>query len=88
MIATGALLPAAPENHRANRDRRQHQPAFNVSVMALNPEPADPVERAEHDLPEKSYADAAHEDPEQNGNHTINEDHAIKETPPSAATYA
>lgn len=28
---------------------------------ALNPEPADPQERAEHDLPPKSYADAAQE---------------------------
>ena len=49
--------------------------------MALNPEPADPVERAEHDLPEKSYADAVLDDPEQSGDHAIDED-AIKETPP------
>lgn len=39
---------------------------------ALNPEPADPQERAEHDLPPKSYAEAAQEatdnDSVQNGN--------------------
>ena len=49
--------------------------------MALNAEPADPLERKEHHLAPKSYADAAEEALEHNGNGFINED-AIKETPP------
>lgn len=79
MITSGALLPPPPTPPR-NPLRDTPSPR-TVRIMALNPEPADPVERAEQDLPEKSYADAVLDDPEQNGDHTINED-AIKETPP------
>lgn len=49
--------------------------------MALNAEPADPLERKEQHLPAKSYADAAEEALEHNGNGAIDED-SIKETPP------
>lgn len=34
---------------------------MSEAPAVLNPEPADPQERAEHDLPPKSYADAAQE---------------------------
>lgn len=51
-------------------------------IMALNPEPSDPVERAEQDLSPKSYATAAEEGLEQDdAGHAINVD-AIKESPP------
>ncbi|KEQ95635.1 hypothetical protein AUEXF2481DRAFT_679142 [Aureobasidium subglaciale EXF-2481] len=53
--------------------------------MSLNAEPADAQERQEQHLPPKSFADAAHEaleEPEQNGQGSINED-SIKETPPT-----
>lgn len=51
--------------------------------MSLNPEPADPQERQEHRLPPKSYADAAEEALETNGQDgdSFNED-SIKESPP------
>ena len=41
-------------------------------AMSLNPEPSAPDERAVHDLPPKSYADAAEEalEPESHANHT------------------
>lgn len=38
-----------------------YYPAMATQSAALNPEPADPNERAEHNLPPKSYADAAQE---------------------------
>lgn len=79
MIAPGALLPPPPVAPR-NPLRDTPSPR-SVRIMALNPEPADPVERAEHHLPAKSFADAVLEDPEQSGDHPIDED-AIKETPP------
>ena len=41
--------------------------ASSNGPVALNPEPADPQERAEHDLPPKSYADTVAEPPRQNG---------------------
>ncbi|KAG9515713.1 diacylglycerol O-acyltransferase 2A, partial [Aureobasidium melanogenum] len=50
--------------------------------MSLNAEPADPQERQEHHLPPKSFADAAHEALEQNGQDSIDEE-LIKETPPT-----
>lgn len=56
--------------------------------MALNPEPADPVERQEQDLPPKSYADALEEDfddttaTSSNAGSTLIDEDAIKESPP------
>ena len=49
--------------------------------MALNPEPADPTERAAEHLPPKSFADAVQEDPIESEAGPIDEA-AIKETPP------
>ena len=61
--------------------------------MSLNPEPADPVERSQHHLPPKSFAEVVVDyrptTPKSNGHHNgeynngepINED-VIKETPP------
>lgn len=52
--------------------------------MALNPEPADPVERQELELPPKSYAEAVEQDADdydEDGDTLIDED-AIKESPP------
>lgn len=56
-------------------------PGYHSPTMALNAEPADPLERKEQHLPMKSYADAAEEALEHNGNGAIDED-SIKETPP------
>jgi 2-acylglycerol O-acyltransferase 2 len=50
--------------------------------MSPNAEPADPQERQENHLPPKSFADAAHEALDQNGQDLINEE-SIKETPPT-----
>lgn len=79
-MLAGALLPPPPLSAPRNPLRDKPSPR-SVRVMALNPEPADPVERAEHELPEKSYVDAVLEDPEESGDHAIDEN-AIKETPP------
>ena len=78
MIAPGDLLPSPPATPR--NPLRDNPSPKTVRVMALNPEPAEPVERADHDLPDKSYADAVLENPE-DGDNTIDEE-AIKETPP------
>jgi len=52
--------------------------------MALNAEPAEAVERQENHLPPKSYADAAEEALDQDGNESMDEAaiNSIKETPP------
>ena len=61
------------------------QPPKAAATMALSPEPADPVEREEHDLPPKSYADAVvkegGEEVDDDTSTLIDED-AIKESPP------
>ena len=57
-------------------------------MAALNPEPADPVEREEQDLPPKSFADALQEGlDDTNGTasdeeSTLVDEDAIKESPP------
>jgi 2-acylglycerol O-acyltransferase 2 len=52
-------------------------------MMASNPEPADPIQRQELDLPPKSYAEAVEQDDDydEDGDTLIDED-AIKESPP------
>ena len=56
--------------------------------MALNPEPADPVEREEHSLPPKSFADALQEGLDDttgtasDAESTLVDEDAIKESPP------
>lgn len=55
--------------------------------MSLSFEPADPQERASHDLPPKSYADAAEDGLENAGDGPVDED-AIKESPPRAKRHS
>ena len=51
--------------------------------MALNPEPADPVDRQAYHLPPKSYADAAEEGLDGHPRRSIDDlEDAIKESPP------
>ena len=73
-----------PGNLIKRLSRRRHASATSNEVpqpaMSLNAEPADPEERAEHDLPPKSYAEAAEEALTQE-DEPIDED-AIKEPTP------